>query len=97
MKILLLLLPLCVLPASVVIAEDQPAAPAEIDDRFYERKPGITANEEQSARCKQLRHRIAELKGKPQRRHAAVERYRNECQSGAALSNQRPGNGGPFD
>jgi hypothetical protein len=95
MKNLFLLLSFCVLPAGIVVAEDQPATPAEIDDRFYEKKPVISVTEEQSARCKQLRHRIAELKGKPQRRHAAVERYRNECQSGSS-SSQRLDNGGPL-
>lgn len=37
------------------------------------------AEEEQAERCARLATEIEALKGKPQRRHAALERYRLSC------------------
>jgi hypothetical protein len=39
-----------------------------------------TAEQEKTDLCKQLRHEMDALKGKPQRRNAVVQRYRLECQ-----------------
>jgi len=49
-------------------------------DPIYQEKTRNTTNEEHSEHCKQLRQQMDELKGKPQRRHAVVERYKLECQ-----------------
>lgn len=38
------------------------------------------AVDEHEAFCKDLRRQMEELKGKPQRRNAIVQRYRLECQ-----------------
>ena len=35
--------------------------------------------DDQAEKCQQLLRRIEELKGKPQRRHAAMERHKLEC------------------
>jgi len=39
-----------------------------------------TAGQEKTDLCKQLRRDMDELKGKPQRRNAIIQRYRLECQ-----------------
>ena len=49
-------------------------------DPIYQEKTRETAAEEHSEHCKQLRRQMVELKGKPQRHHAVVERYKLECQ-----------------
>jgi hypothetical protein len=49
-------------------------------DPIYQERKSDTATEEHSKYCQQLRRQMEELKGKPQRRHAIVERYRLECQ-----------------
>jgi molecular chaperone GrpE (heat shock protein) len=36
-------------------------------------------NDEEAEKCTQLAKQIKALKGKPQRRHAALERYRLMC------------------
>jgi hypothetical protein len=36
--------------------------------------------DEQAEHCIQLHNRIEELKGRPQRRNAAIQRYRLECE-----------------
>ena len=50
-------------------------------DPIYQEKTRDTAAAEHDEHCKQLRRQIDELKGKPQRRHAASERFRLECQA----------------
>lgn len=82
MKQLLLLLPLCALPYSAFAEKGQSIMFGDPDPLYQERIPD-TAAEEHSDHCRQLRQQIEELKGKPQRRHAVVERYKLECQASA--------------
>ncbi len=49
-------------------------------DPIYSEKQKDTSAEDQAALCKKLRAQMDELKGKPQRRNAVVQRYRLECQ-----------------
>lgn len=49
-------------------------------DPIYQEKTLDTTTAEYEENCRQLRRQIDELKGKPQRRHAASERFRQECQ-----------------
>ena len=44
-------------------------------------RPAVkSTGQEKTDLCKQLRHDMDALKGKPQRRNAVVQRYRLECQ-----------------
>ncbi|MES9992354.1 MAG: hypothetical protein ABW098_10400 [Candidatus Thiodiazotropha sp.] len=43
------------------------------------------AEESKAEDCAQLAKEIEALKGKPQRRHAALERYRLKCSNGDRL------------
>jgi thymidylate synthase len=78
-KQLLILLPLCALPLGAHAEKGQSVMFGD-PDPIYQEKTRDTANEEHSEHCKQLRRQMDELKGKPQRRHAVVERYKLECQ-----------------
>ncbi len=75
-------------------ATTEPSAPAQFDDRFYAPKPANTTGDSESEHCKQLRRQITELKGKPQRRHAVIERHKRECTS--AGSTYDPGQAGSW-
>ena len=46
---------------------------------LYSSSPGISKSSKQSEHCKELRQKVDELKGKPQRRYAASQRYKAEC------------------
>lgn len=49
-------------------------------DPIYQESVRDTASDEQAEHCKQLRAQMEELKYRPLRRNAVVERYRIECQ-----------------
>ena len=78
MKQLLLLLSICTLPLGAYAEKGQSIMFGD-PDPIYQEKNRDTAAEEHSKHCKQLRRQMEELKGKPQRRHAVVERYKLEC------------------
>jgi thymidylate synthase len=48
-------------------------------DPVYTEKTRDKSASDQAEHCKQLRRQMDELKGKPQRRNAVVQRYRLEC------------------
>ena len=50
-------------------------------DPIYQEKSPDRATAEHEEHCRQLRRQMDELKGKPQRRHAASERFKIECQA----------------
>ena len=79
MKEILLLLMICILPLSAYAEKGQSIMFGD-PDPIYQERTRDTAAEEHSEHCKQLHRQMEELKGKPQRRHAVVERYRLECQ-----------------
>lgn len=78
MKQLLLLLSICTLTPGAYAEKGQSIMFGD-PDPIYQKKNRDTAAEEHSKHCKQLRRQMEELKGKPQRRHAVVERYKLEC------------------
>ena len=79
MKQLLFLLSITVL-STATLAEKGQSIMFGDPDPLYQEKKRDTAAEEHSEHCRQLRRQMDELKGKPQRRHAVVERYKLECQ-----------------
>ena len=48
-------------------------------DPIYTERKKDTSADELADECQQLRREMDALKGKPQRRHAVVERYKREC------------------
>jgi len=78
MKPVLLVLPLLALSVASHAEKGQSIMFGDQDPVYTEktRDPGIT---DQAEHCKQLRRQTDELKGKPQRRNALVQRYRLEC------------------
>jgi thymidylate synthase len=50
-------------------------------DPIYQERTRDTTADEQAEHCKQLRAQMQELKYRPLRRNAVVERYRIECRS----------------
>ena len=79
MKQLLLLLSITVI-STTAHAEKGKSIMFGDPDPIYQEKTRDTTAEEHSEHCKQLRRQMEELKGKPQRRHVVVERYKLECQ-----------------
>ena len=79
MKPVLLLMPLFALSLSCH-AEKGPSIMFGDQDPIYTEKTRDTRATEQAEHCKQLRRQMDELKGKPQRRNAVVQRYRLECE-----------------
>ena len=49
-------------------------------DQLHQEQSRDTSAVELSKHCRELRRQMEELKDKPQRRHAVVQRYRLECQ-----------------
>ena len=46
---------------------------------LYSSSPRINSGEERSEYCTKLAKQVDELKGKPQRRYAAAQLYKQEC------------------
>ncbi|MCU7922911.1 MAG: hypothetical protein KZQ88_09450 [Candidatus Thiodiazotropha sp. (ex Dulcina madagascariensis)] len=65
------------LPVSGAFAEKGESVMFEPKQHPFTHLPRET--KEPGEECRQLAKRIASLKGKPQRRHAALERYRLTC------------------
>ncbi|MES9853979.1 MAG: hypothetical protein ABW170_19355 [Candidatus Thiodiazotropha sp. L084R] len=74
---LLLLCFLLFFPASAVMAERGESVMFKPTEHpFVEAPP---KQQTQAEECEQLLKKIEELKGKPQRRHAAIERHKQAC------------------
>lgn len=74
-----LLVAVLVSSTTLTIAQ-QPGSVLNTDqETIYSSSPGISKNSAQSEHCKELHKKIDELKGKPQRRYAAAQRYKAEC------------------
>jgi hypothetical protein len=70
---------LCLCSASqLATAEKAPSMMFDPPEHAITATPPL---EQQSTgdRCEELLHKIEALRGKPQRRHAVLERYRKEC------------------
>ena len=78
MKPALLMLSLLVLPVTCHAEKGQSIMFGD-QDPIYTEKTRDTSATNQAEHCKQLRRQMEELKGKPQRRNAVVQRYRLEC------------------
>lgn len=80
MRYLSLLCTLMLLQPGTALAEKGQSIMFGDPDPVTTRQGTNTAEQEKTDLCKQLRHDMDELKGKPQRRNAVVQRYRLECQ-----------------
>ena len=78
MKVVLMMLPLLAL-SSASQAEKGQSIMFGDQDPVYTEKTRAPPATEQAEHCRQLRRQMDELKGKPQRRNAVVQRYRLEC------------------
>lgn len=81
MKQLLCLLPLCILPLGAHAEKGQSIMFDQKPNPVYQQDNRETLADERDRHCKELSRKIEQLKGKPQRRYAAAERYKAECQS----------------
>jgi hypothetical protein len=80
MRYLPLLCTLIVLQPDAALAEKGQSIMFGDPDPVTTQPGAITAEQEKTDLCKQLRRDMDTLKGKPQRRNAVVQRYRLECQ-----------------
>lgn len=80
MKRPIIVLALYTLPCAGIADKGQSIMFGEPDPIYQERTRDTTADE-QAEHCKQLRAQMQELKYRPLRRNAVVERYRIECES----------------
>ncbi len=70
---------LCLYPLSqAAMAEKAPSVMFAPPEESITSTPPLEM-ESGGDRCEELLRRIEELKGKPQRKHAAMERYQAEC------------------
>ncbi|MCG7900070.1 MAG: hypothetical protein JAY99_13230 [Candidatus Thiodiazotropha lotti] len=74
---LILLLTLFALPLSSALAERGESVMFEPKAHPFTEPPPQQQSE--SEKCEQLLQQIEALKGKPQRRHAAIERHKKAC------------------
>ncbi|MCG7953885.1 MAG: hypothetical protein JAY63_15715 [Candidatus Thiodiazotropha taylori] len=74
---LILLLTLFPLPLSNAIAERGESVMFEPKAHPFTEPPPQQQSE--AEKCQQLQQQIEALKGKPQRRHAAIERHKKTC------------------
>ncbi|MCU7935182.1 MAG: hypothetical protein KZQ99_09915 [Candidatus Thiodiazotropha sp. (ex Dulcina madagascariensis)] len=74
---IIILLFMALLPVDGAFAEKGESVMFEPKQHPFTQVPRET--EDPDEKCRQLAKRIASLKGKPQRRHAALERYRLTC------------------
>ena len=77
-KIAILAALMC-LPFACLAEKGQSIMFGDTDPIYTEKQEDTRANEH-AAFCSDLRKQMDELKGKPQRRNAVVQRYRLECQ-----------------
>ncbi|MCU7842470.1 MAG: hypothetical protein KZQ93_01365 [Candidatus Thiodiazotropha sp. (ex Monitilora ramsayi)] len=69
------LVPLC------VHAEKGQSIMFESGENSITTPPELSADQSHGDKCQTLMRKIESLKGKPQRKHTAMERYRKECSS----------------
>lgn len=74
---LVILLLMALLPFNYAIAEKGESIMFQPTAHPFTNAPQAVDN--QAEKCQQMAKRIEKLKGKPQRRHAALERYRLAC------------------
>lgn len=79
MRQLILLLALCALPPGS-LAEKGKSIMFGDPDPVYTQPVKKDSAREKTDHCNELRRQMDELKGKPQRRNAVVQRYQLECQ-----------------
>ena len=79
MKQVTLILVLCALPLACVAEKGQSIMFGDPDPVYTESVTKDPA-QEKADYCNELRKQMDELKGKPQQRNAAVQRYQLECQ-----------------
>jgi hypothetical protein len=79
MKRPIIILALYTLPCVCIADKGQSIMFGEPDPIYQERTRDTTADD-QAEHCKQLRAQMDELKYRPLRRNAVVERYRIECE-----------------
>jgi hypothetical protein len=79
MKRPIIVLTLYALPCTCIADKGQSIMFGEPDPIYQERSRDTMADE-QAEHCKQLRAQMDELKYRPLRRNAIVERYRIECE-----------------
>jgi len=79
MRQFILLLALCALPLTGLAEKGQSIMFGDPDPVYSEPVKKDPAKEKADY-CNELRRQMDELKGKPQRRNAVVQRYQLECQ-----------------
>ena len=79
MRKFILLLALCALPLTGLAEKGQSIMFGDPDPVYSESVKKDPAKEKADY-CNELRRQMDELKGKPQRRNAVVQRYQLECQ-----------------
>ena len=65
--------------SSLSLAQQPMSVMSKDAEPLYSSSPRISSSEERSENCKRLAKQVEELKGKPQRRYAAAQRYKQEC------------------
>jgi len=79
MRQFILLLALCAVPLTALAEKGQSIMFGDPDPVYSEPVKKDPAKEKADY-CNELRRQMDELKGKPQRRNAVVQRYQLECQ-----------------
>jgi hypothetical protein len=79
LNICILSILLVALPAS---AQQVNTDPGQTNQPIYSSSPNISGKTKTSDHCSKLRAEVDKLVGKPQRRYAAMERYKAECTEG---------------
>ena len=63
-------------------AQQPDTSPSQANQPIYSSSPKISGSTKTSEHCTKLRAEVDKLVGKPQRRYAAMERYKAECTEG---------------
>jgi hypothetical protein len=70
------------LVAPLANAQQPETSPSQANQPIYSSSPKISGSTKTSEHCNKLRAEVDKLTGKPQRRYAAMERYKAECTEG---------------
>ena len=65
--------------SSLAVAQQPNSMTNTKQQPIYSSSPSISGTSEKSAKCTKLHAEIDKHKGKPQRRYAAAQRYKEEC------------------
>ena len=79
MKTVWIMVLLIALPLVAVSSDKGRSIMFEEEPNVLSPKEQPEAEDEQQKYCKELSERIKKLKGKPQRRYAAIQRHKAEC------------------